>query len=350
MFDLEQGSLIMKTFYLVVFSAFLGTAYAQDNNACVATADQSLTACNSEADTAKELALAICENSTERDQCITDANTTQASDKVECQAEDVAQNAACEKLGPAAYDPQIDPANYSATVTNPYFPLAAGSTWNYQGQNAEGAVTLEKTVNDETKDVMGVTCTEVRELTKEGEDVVRDTLKWYAQDAEGAVWLFGVNTKELDGDEVTSLDGSWMAGEDDAKPGIIMKAAPAVNDVYRTSYAIRESEDVGEVLSISEAVTVPAGSFTNAVKTNDTTALDPSVVKNSLYASGAGLVSETTVGSEDKLELQTMTPTPTPTPTPEPTPTPTPEEPTPTPTPEEPAPTPTPTPTPQASF
>ncbi|WP_408095784.1 hypothetical protein ACJVC5_12130 [Peredibacter sp. HCB2-198] len=333
----------MKTFYLILLSTIVGTAYAQEEtNACTATADQSLVACNSAAETAKETAYAACENSAERDTCRAEADTNQASAKVQCEAQNTAQKAACGKLGEAAYDPQIDPANFSATVTNPYFPLTAGTTWTYAGTTEDGAaVTVEREVSDETKDIMGVTCTGVKETEKQGEDTVRETIEWYAQDNEGAVWLFGRNNQELDGDEVTSIDGSFVAGEEDAKPGIIMKATPAVNDVYRQEYVIQESEGVGEVLSISETLNVPAGNFTNVVKTNDTDALMPDEVKNTFYASGVGPISITVVDGTEKLELQSVTPAPTPTPTPddgtgqgE----------------EAPTPTPTPTPTPLASF
>lgn len=305
----------MKTFYLAVFSAFLGTAYAQEeNNACLATAAQSLVACNSEADTAKELQLAICENSADRATCITDAESEQAAAKVECESQDVAQKAACEKLGPAAYDPQIDPANFVSTVTNPYFPLTPGTTYIYEGESEEGTVRVEKTVTENTKEIMGVTCIEVHDVEKINDEIVEDTLDWFAQDTEGNVWYFGENSKEIEDDQVISLEGSFTAGEDGAKPGIIMKAQPQVGDVYRQEFALREAEDVGEVLSITESVTVPTGTYSDVVKTNDTSALEPDDVENKFYAKGVGVVSETNVTTGETLELQSITPAPTPTP------------------------------------
>lgn len=293
----------MKTFYLILFSTFLGGAYAQEDNACLATADQSLKACNAEADSNKELALAICENSSERESCMAEADTTLAADKLVCETQNTSQKALCEKLGPEAYDPQIDPANFVATVTNPYFPLTPGTTLVYEGESEDGAVRVERTVTDQTKEIMGVTCVEVHEVAKLDDEIVEDTLDWFAQDNQGNVWYFGENTKEIKDGEVVSLEGSFVAGEEGAKPGIIMKAQPAVGDIYRQEFDIGNAEDVGEVLSLTESVTVPKGTYTNVLKTNDITALEPEVIENKFYAKDVGVISENDVASGEKLEL-----------------------------------------------
>ena len=48
----------------------------------------------------------------------------------------------------------------------------------------------------------------------------------------GNVWYFGESAVEYDPDGlITGLGGSWMAGVDGAKPGIIMKANPQIGDL-----------------------------------------------------------------------------------------------------------------------
>jgi hypothetical protein len=113
-------------------------------------------------------------------------------------------------------------------------------------------------VTHNTKEILGVTCVEVRDIVTVGGVVKEDTLDWFAQDTAGNVWYFEENSKEIQDGLAVSLEGSWTAGIDGAKPGIIMKAYPAVGDFYRQEFALGTAEDVAEVLSPTETVTVPA--------------------------------------------------------------------------------------------
>ena len=69
-----------------------------------------------------------------------------------------------------------------------------------------------------------------------------------------------------------------------------MKAHPAVGDFYRQEFPLNEAEDLAEVLSLSESVTVPAGSFDHCLKTKETEAIDPTALENKFYAAGIGNV------------------------------------------------------------
>ena len=91
---------------------------------------------------------------------------------------------------------------------------------------------------EETKEILGVNCIVVRdqvwEIDDEGEEVlIEDTFDWYAQDTSGNVWYFGEIAQEFEEGELVSLEGSWKAGRDDAKPGFIMLANPQPGDYYR---------------------------------------------------------------------------------------------------------------------
>jgi hypothetical protein len=112
-------------------------------------------------------------------------------------------------------------------------------------------------------------------VTEDGE-VVEDTFDWYAQDADGNIWYLGDDTAEFEDGKVKSRGGSWEAGVDGALPGIMIPADPA--------------EDNGEVLSVGEQVEVPAGHYTDALLTKDTTALEPKVLEFRLYAPDVGPV------------------------------------------------------------
>jgi hypothetical protein len=201
-----------------------------------------------------------------------------------------------------AYAPAIDPSDFTGQITNQYFPLTPGTTYVYEGTADGVAEHNEVTVTHDTKVILGVTCVVVHDVvtTADGE-VTEDTLDWYAQDSEGNVWYFGEDTKEYENGEVSSTAGSWEAGVDGARPGIVMKASPAVGDSYRQEYYAGEAEDMAKVIQVGAAAEVTAGSYQNVLVTEESTPLSPDQVEHKYYAPGVGFVKSSLVqgGSEE---------------------------------------------------
>jgi hypothetical protein len=185
-----------------------------------------------------------------------------------------------------AYAPHIDPAEFTTKVDNEYFPLKPGTTFVYQG----GAERGEMSVTHQTKKVMGVECVVVDHKEWEGEKLIEKTYDWFAQDNKGSVWYFGEDTKEYKNGKVVSTKGSWEAGIDGAKPGIIMQAHPKVGQTYRQEYYKGEAEDMAKVQSLNDSVTVPYGSFDRVLKTKEWSPLEPSYHEHKYYARGVGYV------------------------------------------------------------
>ena len=211
---------------------------------------------------------------------------------------------ACGKKAEETYNPIIDAANFVATIDNQYSPLTPGTTFIYQGQKEGGTQRTEVYVSHQTKQILGVTCIEVRDTVSVNGNLVEATLDWYAQDKDGNVWYFGEDSKEYENGQVVSTAGSWQAGVDGAKPGITMEANPKIGDSYRQEYYKGEAEDMAEVLSLNESVSVSYGSLNNCLKTKDFTALEPSVVENKYYAPGVGVVLTIMVeGGSERSEL-----------------------------------------------
>ncbi|MGH3848835.1 MAG: hypothetical protein ACRDRT_03890 [Pseudonocardiaceae bacterium] len=206
-----------------------------------------------------------------------------------------------------SYVPRIDPAAFTTTVDNSYFPLAPGMRWVYEGPTDEGLERVLVEVTSSTRRVMGVDTVVVRDTASIDGKVVEDTYDWLAQDREGNVWYFGEDTKKFE-DGGVSTAGSWEAGVDGAQPGIVMKAKPKVGDRYKQEYYKGDAEDTAEVLSVSERVSVPFGAFDAVIQTKDFTPLEPDVVENKFYAPGVGPILTTTVkGGKDRIELIEMT-------------------------------------------
>jgi hypothetical protein len=101
-----------------------------------------------------------------------------------------------------------------------------------------------------------------------------------------------------------NTDGSFHAGVDGAQPGVFMQATPQVGRRFRQEWAPGEAEDQFRVLSLDTPIAVPAGTFPHALRTEETTALEPDVVDNKYYVKGIGEVEELAVkGATEKLAL-----------------------------------------------
>lgn len=207
------------------------------------------------------------------------------------------------------YDPMVEPTEFVEAVENAYLPLSPGARWVYEGESDGEPERIEVVVTDETRDVMGVTTTVVRDTVRRGGEVVEVTDDWFAQDREGNVWYFGEDSKEYEDGEVAGTEGSWEAGIDGALPGIVMRATPMVADAYRQEYLPGEAEDMAEVLRTYATLSVPFGAFGQVVVTEEWSPLEPETIEHKYYAPGVGLLREETVeGGEGFAELVEHTP------------------------------------------
>lgn len=185
----------------------------------------------------------------------------------------------------------LDPSSFSDIIDNPYFPLIPGTIYTYTFTTDEGVEEKVVTeVTSETREILGISCIVVHDQEFEDDELVEDTYDWYAQDADGNVWYMGEDTEELEDGEVISTAGSWEAGVDGAEPGIIMLASPEPGLKYRQEFYAGEAEDLGEVVSLDNTVTVPYGTFENCLKTMETTPLEPDVLEYKFYAPGVGFI------------------------------------------------------------
>jgi hypothetical protein len=194
---------------------------------------------------------------------------------------------------PQTSDPvALDPADFSADITNRYWPMEPGTRWTYRELDEQGhEVKVVVTVSTETEQIAnGVTARVVRDTVTEDGELIEDTFDWYAQDDRGTVWYLGENTAEFEGGEIASREGSFEAGVDGALPGVIMPGEPADGLAYRQEYYEGEAEDNGEILSLAEMADVPAGHFEDVLLTKDTITIEPDVLEYKLYAPGVGPV------------------------------------------------------------
>ena len=284
----------------------VGIAPAIAGDPCTATANRLRNSCHDSAESDYRRALAICQNVSNvetRQACRDQAAHALSDAKETCRDQSDARLAACQKLGQDRYDPVINPTEFIQAVNNPYFPLRPGTTLVYEGQTADGLEHSEFAVTHRTREILGVTCIEVHDSVTVDGELTEDTLDWFAQDTQGNVWYFGENTHELEDGLITTIEGTFMAGVDGAKPGIIMKAHPVIGDFYRQEFSLAEAEDFAETVALNEAVTVPAGTFMNCLKSQETTPLEIDLLEFKFYAPNVGNVLTVDGHTGDRIEL-----------------------------------------------
>ena len=207
-----------------------------------------------------------------------------------------------------SYSPSIDPANFVATVDNRYWPLKPGTGFHYQGVRGKTPQTDDELVTPQTKRILGISCTVVRDTVSEHGRPIERTFDWYAQDKQGNVWYRGEDALELSPGRFDKARDSWEAGVNGAKPGIIRPGNPQLGDSYRQEYyPPGEALDQAHVLGYSGTVKVPYGSFKRSLVTSEFSPLEPQT-EQKYYVAGVGEIEERVVkGHHEQFQLVSMT-------------------------------------------
>jgi hypothetical protein len=193
-----------------------------------------------------------------------------------------------------AYAPHINPSGFTTKIDNKYFPLKPGTTFVYQGNSGGNPQRDVMTVTHSTKQIMGVKCVVVDDRVWAHGKLTEKTFDYYAQDKKGTVWYFGENSKAYKNGKVSTA-GSWEAGKNGAKPGIIMQAHPKVGQSYHQEYYKGQAEDMAKVLKLNGSAKVPYGSFGHSsLVSKEWSPLEPGVVEHKYYAAGVGDIKEVT--------------------------------------------------------
>ncbi len=202
------------------------------------------------------------------------------------------------------YNPNINASDFVNVIDNPYFTLTPGTKYVYQSITPDGLEKNEVYVTNETKDVLGINTTIVWDRVWLNEKLTEDTKDYYAQDKIGNVWYFGEESKTIANNTILNYEGSWEAGVDSAKPGIIMKAYPKIDDIYRQEYYKGSAEDMGKIISLNETVKIGSRTYHNCLQTSDFSPLELGVEENKYYCKEVGSVAlETNTEDQERTEL-----------------------------------------------
>src|SRR5689334_14618621 len=90
------------------------------------------------------------------------------------------------------YEPVLNPADFTTTVDNPYFPLPVGRVWVYTGTKDGQSQVDRVTVTSRTRKVAeGIVARVVTDVATHQGKLLEKTEDWYAQDKQGNVWYVG---------------------------------------------------------------------------------------------------------------------------------------------------------------
>ena len=108
---------------------------------------------------------------------------------------------------------------------------------------------------------------------------------------------------------LTDVDGSWEAGVDGAKAGILFRAMPIIGEVYRREYRIGEAEDIAETLAIDANEMTDSGFDCEGqcLKNLEYSPLEPGEAEKKYYVPGIGLILEIDLEEDARLELVDFT-------------------------------------------
>jgi hypothetical protein len=195
------------------------------------------------------------------------------------------------------------PADFTAPKSNPYFPLKPGTISRYRGTDEGERFRERLVVTHDTKLIQGVETTVLNDVTRRVDGSLAERTKdWYAADDDGNVWYFGERTATYDEQgHVESREGSWQAGLDGARAGIIMPANPHPTDAYRQEFRRGHAEDQAWIVQNHAAITTKYRHFDHVVRSFEWTRLEPKVVSLKFYAPDFGIVKEKDVAGGNEI-------------------------------------------------
>ncbi len=196
----------------------------------------------------------------------------------------------------------------SAFINNPYFTLTPGTLAIYEEDFDPEDDEIERhevLVTDDTRDILGITSRVVSAREFDNDLLTDEKLSYYAQDSEGSVWLLGETVTEYEYDEAGNIididdSESWLAGEGQSLPGLMMSANPETGTAYYQRFDIGEAENQAEILESDVSLTVDGDDFEDVIKIKEFSTLDPDEFDFKYYAPGVGLVLEEEI-QEDEL-------------------------------------------------
>lgn len=319
MLKIQQLGYATAALLLLVASDATAWHGKDSESACERTAEIMYRACRYDVRDDFLTKAANCTNIADRSDrraCYRDASAMRAEEMEGCEEVEDAREEACEILGEDRYDPDplvddsitfIHPDDVpDVYAANPYVSIVEGHTYVLQA-GADGEEIVVVHVTGDTREIRGVDCRVVVDVVVEASDddgqteyeAVEVTDDWFAQDTSGNVYYCGEIARNFEDGVLRDLDGSFEAGLDFAKAGVLIRNVfPGLGVAHRQEFALGEAEDIIQYLH-DAAVPADHEGGENALfpcapdgclKTFDFAPIEPESTEFKYYKRGVGFV------------------------------------------------------------
>jgi hypothetical protein len=199
----------------------------------------------------------------------------------------------------------------STLIDNDWFPLRPGAQLIQKGSTFEGGRRVRHrvvlTVTDLTKVVDGIRVVVAWERDYAADELVETELAFFAQDNDGNVWHLGQYPEEYENGEFVEAP-AWVAGVENARAGIAMKAHPERGaSSYSQGWGPAVNwRDRARVYRMGQRTCVPVDCYEDVLVTEEFTREEPGAFQLKYYARGVGNIRVGWRGddpSKEELEL-----------------------------------------------
>lgn len=201
--------------------------------------------------------------------------------------------------------------SHSREITNPYLPLAKLKQDILEGTEAGKKIHIERTARPDKHKTFTIGNQTIDALVVEDREIEDGALAevatdYFAQDDAGTVYYLGEDVDEYTNGKITGHEGAWLFGKDTQNPGVVLPGHPKIGDKFKTEDVSKDINEDDEVISLSEDVIVPAGTYQNCVKVREH--LADGTTEYKYYAKGVGVVREIPSVGDVRLKSHTNKP------------------------------------------
>ena len=181
---------------------------------------------------------------------------------------------------------------FSTTGRNQFFILEPGYQLTLEGKEDGQQTKLVITVLNETKKIGNVETRIMEEKESVNGNIVEISRNYFAFCQQtSSIFYFGEAVDNYKNGKVSNHEGAWIA-EGKNKAGLMMPGDILIGARFYQEIAPGIAMDRAEIISITEKLKTAAGAFSNCLKSEETTPLEPKNREYKIYAPGIGLIKD----------------------------------------------------------
>ncbi len=162
-----------------------------------------------------------------------------------------------------------------------------------EGMDDEDTVELIITVLNDTERVAGVQTRMVEEKESVNGHLIEVSRNFLAFcENNQSIFYFGEDVDIYRDGKIVNHEGSWRAGLNDNRAGLMMPGLALLGAGYYQEIAPDIAMDRARIISLSDTLDTPAGHFENCLMVEESTPLEPGVREYKIYAPGVGLTKD----------------------------------------------------------